>query len=162
MPISQSTFGDISGAVGDFFSAEGDRKKAEGDLIEASNYDLAAKYATQNVGFTEQATALKETQLDRQIYQTIGGERSQISGAGMTEGGSGFYLLRDSASQGALTKSVAQTQGLITEEGYKEQAQSYTNMAAAARVAADAENEAATGADITGAIKGVAAIASLL
>ncbi|WP_316176267.1 hypothetical protein [Bradyrhizobium sp. SZCCHNRI1073] len=161
MAFGANTISSFAGGVSDFFAGEGHRAKAEGDRIEAENYLLASKFATQNVGFTEQATALKESQLDRQIYQTIGGERAQIAGAGLTQGGSGFYLLADSASQGALTKSVAATQGLITEEGYKEQAQSYENMAKAAKLAADAEDQAALGADITGGLKMAASIATL-
>lgn len=162
MAFSASTITDLSGGVSDLFGAEADKAKAEGDRIEAENYRLASQYATQNVGFTEQATALKESQLNRQIYQTMGRETAQVSGAGFQEGGSSFYLLRDSASQGALTKSVAATQGLITEAGYQEQAQSYTNMAKAADVAAAAEDEAATGADITGGLKIAASVATLL
>jgi hypothetical protein len=52
-------------------------------------------------------------------------------------------------------------QGLITEASYTEQAQSYQNMSKAAKLAANAEDEAATGADITAGIKGAAAIATL-
>jgi hypothetical protein len=70
-------------------------------------------------------------------------------------------VLRDSAAQGALTHAVLGQQGLITEAGYKQQAQSYTTMQQAATQAGNAENEAATGAEITGAIKGVAAVASI-
>ena len=68
-------------------------------------------------------------------------------------------LMRESASQGALTKAVAQQQGLITEAGYEEQAQSY--LATSARMAASSENNAAFGADISGVLAGVAAIATL-
>jgi hypothetical protein len=53
--------------------------------------------------------------------------------------------MRDSASQGALVKAVGAEQGLITEEGYKVQAESYKNMGEAARIAADAEDDAADG-----------------
>ncbi len=69
--------------------------------------------------------------------------------------------MRDSASQGALAHAVASQQGLITEEGYKEQAQSYRNMASAAQVAIDSEKDAADMALITGGIKLAASIATL-
>jgi hypothetical protein len=59
-------------------------------------------------------------------------------------------------------KAVAGEQGLITEAYYKEQAASYANIAAAAGMAADAEDKAATGDTITGIIKGVAGVATLL
>ncbi len=152
---------DISGAVGDLFAAEGHKAKAQGDRLEAQNYDLASGLAIQNEKFTETSTAIKQAQLDRSIYQTIGGERADVAGAGFAASGSALDIMRDSASQGALTKAVAGEQGLITEAGYKEQAQSYTNMASAARLAANAEDEAATGSEITGAIKGVAAAANI-
>lgn len=161
MSFGSSTFTDVGGAVSDLFGAEADRAKAQGDRIEASNYDLASGYALQNEKFTETSTAIKQMQLDRSIYQATGAERAAVAGAGFAESGSSIDLLRESASQGAITKAVAGEQGLITEAGYTEQATSYTNMAQAARVAASAEDNAATGADITAGIKGVAAIASV-
>lgn len=159
--FGNTAFSDISGAVGDLFSSEGHKAKAEGDRIEAQNYDLASGLALKNEKFTETSTAIKQSQLDRSIYQTIGGERADVAGAGFAESGSALDLLRDSASQGALTKAVAGQQGLITEASYTEQAQSYTNMASAARLAANAEDDAATGSLITGAIKGIAGVANI-
>lgn len=161
MAFGASTFSDIGGAVSDLFGASSHRSKAEGDRLEAQNYDLASGLATQNEKFTETSTAIKQAQLDRSIYQTIGGQQADVAGAGFAASGSSLDLLRDSAQQGALTKAVAGQQGLITEAGYTEQAQSYTTMAKAARVAADAEDNAAFGADITAGIKGAAAIATL-
>ena len=161
MAFGSATFTDIAGSVSDLFSADADRSKATGDRIEGQNYDLASTLATQNEQFTETSTNIKQAQLDRNIYQTIGGEQADVAGAGFANSGSALDLMRDSASQGALTKAVAGQQGLITEAGYQEQATSYTNMAQAANVAADAEDKAAEGADITAGIKGVAAIATL-
>lgn len=163
--FGNQTFGNISGAVSDLFASEGHEAKAQGDRLEASNYDLASDLALKNEKFTETSTAIKQSQLDRQIYQTMGGQRADVAGAGFASSGSALDLMRDSAAQGALTKAVAGEQGLITEAGYEEQAKSYTNMASAARLAANAEDEAATGSMITGGIKGalaVAQIASLL
>lgn len=159
--LSGSTFSDVAGAASDLFAAQGDRAKATGDLIEAGNYDLASGLATENEKFTETSTAIKQAQIDRNITKTIGGQQADVAGAGFAESGSALDIMRDSASQGALTRAVAGQQGLITEAGYKEQATADTNMAQAARVAANAENEAAQGADITSAIKGVAAVATL-
>lgn len=175
MAISSSTFTDIGGAVSDLFAADADRTKAQadivksqGDALEAANYGEAADFATQNVGYTQQATQLKEVQQQRQITQTLGTQQAQVAGAGFASSGSALDLLRDSAAQGALSKAVLGNQGLITEAGYQEEAQSYTNMSKAAdfavqgdELAAQAENEQANGADIAGAIKGVAAVASV-
>jgi hypothetical protein len=152
---------DAGGAVSDLFSASADRAKAQGDLLEKQNYLLAADLAKQNEQFTEQSTAIKTAQIDRETFKAIGGEQADIAGAGLQQSGSAIDLLRESASQGALTKAVASQQGLITEAGFAEQAQADQVQAQAAQVAADAENKAASGADITGVLKGAAALASL-
>jgi hypothetical protein len=159
--FGQGTFNNISGAVGDLFAAEGHRIKAEGNRVEAENYDLAARYSDQNVQFTKTSTAIKQAQLDRENYKVIGGQAADVAGAGFAASGSAIDLMRESAQQGALTKAVGEQQGLITEAGYEQQAASYRNMSKAARMAADAEDSAATGATITGAIKGVTAAAQI-
>lgn len=175
MAFGASTISDIGGAVSDLFASSADRSKAQGlrlkaqgDAIEGQDYDLAASLAGQNEKFTETSTAIKQAQNDRAIYQTIGGQQADIAGSGFAASGSALDLLRDSASQGALTKAVAGQQGLITEAGYTEQQQSYQNLSKAAglavqqdNLAANAADNAAAGADITSAIKGVAAIATL-
>lgn len=148
MSISQQTFGDFGGAVSDLFSgfgaeaqaglkAKGLRIQAQGDLAEAHNYDLAAGLAGQNAQFTEASTAIKEAQIERQTTLALGGQRADIAGAGFAASGSALDMLRDSASQGALTKAVAGQQGLITEAGYNEQQKSYETMASAARSTAE-------------------------
>jgi hypothetical protein len=161
MAFGNSTFTDAAGAVSDLFAAEGHRYKAKGDLFEAENYDRASELATQNEKFTETSTAIKQSQLDRENFKMLGGQQADIAGAGFAMSGSGIDLLRESAQQGALQKAVGAEQGLITEAGYKEQAESYTTMSKAAHMAADAENQAAFGADITGGIKAAASIATL-
>lgn len=175
MALGSSTFSDIGGAVSDLFGASADsskaqglRIKAQGDALEGQNYDMAATLAQQNEAFTEQSTAIKETQNQRQINSTIGGQKADVASAGFGSGGSGMYLMMDSAAQGRLTQSVAEQQGHITEAGYNEQAQSYQNMSKAAQfavegdnLAADAADKAAQGSTITGILKGVAAVASI-
>ena len=159
--LSSATFSNAGGAVSDLFAASGDRAKAAGDRIQAQNYDLASTLATQNEQFTETSTAIKQHEIDRNVYQTIGGQQADVAGAGFAASGSALDLLRDSAAEGALTHAVAGQQGLITEAGFTEQATSFTNMAQAARMAADAEDKAAKGSTITGIIKGAAAVASV-
>lgn len=161
MAFGNATFTDAAGAVSDLFAADADRSKAAGDRIEGTDYDLASSLATQNEKFTETSTQIKQAQLDRSIYQATSGVTADTAGSGFSASGSSLDVLRDSASQGALTKAVGQQQGLITDAGYTEQATSYANMGQAARMAADAEDKAAEGADITAGIKGVAAIATL-
>ena len=161
MAFGNATFTDAGGAASDLFAGIGDKAKAQGDFAEASNYTLASNLATTNANFTQTSTAIKEAQQQRETTMTLGGQQADVAGAGFAESGSSLDLLRDSASQGALSHAVLGQQGLITEAGYQEQAQSYQTMATAATAAGNAENQAATFADITGAIKGVAAVASI-
>lgn len=159
--LSGATFADFGGAASDIFAGFGDQAKAQGDFAEAGEYTLASQLATQNEKFTETSTAIKEAQQTREQTQAIGGQQADVAGAGFASSGSSLDLLRDSASQGALTHAVLGQQGLITEAGYTEQAKSYTDMATAATNAGNAANDASTFADITGGIKAIAGIATL-
>jgi len=165
MALGKDTFTFGSNAVSDIFggiadienadlkakglniSAEGTRLKAMGDRAEAENYDRASTLALQNERFTEQSTAIQQAQLERNTVMQIGGQRADIAGAGFTESGSGLDILADSARQGALAKAVLGQQGLITEAGYQEQADSYTTMASTARATATGEDQIANETD---------------
>jgi hypothetical protein len=169
MAFGQSTFSDFAGAASDLFSsqlgAESDRIKAQGDLAEATSYDMAAQLALLNEQYTKTETAVKETQNEREIYQTISSQQAGVAGGGLAASGSALDLLRSSASQGALSQAIIGQQGLITEAGYQEQHDSYTNMAAAARAAAASEEQLASDTEtagwITGGIKAIAGVATL-
>lgn len=161
MAFGSSTFSGLGGAVSDLFAAEGHRLKARGDKFEQENYDLAAQLADKNVQFAATSTAIKQHQADRELFKSLGTTQADVAGAGFAESGSALDILRSSASEGALSKAVLSEQGLITEEGYKQQAQSYRNMSRAAQVAIDAEENAAIGSEITGALKGIAGLATL-
>ena len=169
MAFGSGTINSAGGAVQDIFGGQatgaGLRLRARGNLAEADNYDLAATLARQNAAFTEESTAVKTAQMGRAVYRGIGTAESDIAGAGFAMSGSALDILRDSASQGALTKAILGRQGLITEAGYEEQAQSFTNMSKAARYAAEEQDKMAGTAErngwITGGIKGAAALASL-
>lgn len=161
MAFGTGTIQSAGGAVQDIFSGFAHEAKAKGLRIEAENYDLAAGFASKNAQFTETSTAIKQSQLDRDIFKTMGGISADVAGAGFAASGSALDILRDSASQGALTKAVGSQQGLITEEGYKVQAETYTNMGKAALMAAEAEDNAALGSNISAAFKGANAITSI-
>lgn len=161
MAFGTGTITAATGAVSDLFAASGHSTKAAGDRIEADNYDMASDLALQNSKYTEDSTKIKLAQQDRELTMTIGGQQAGTAGAGLAASGSALSLLADSASQGGLTHAVLQQQGVITEAGYQEQAASYTNMAKAARMAADAEDTASTGSMITGIMKGITAVASI-
>jgi hypothetical protein len=161
MAIGPETFTNLGGAASDLFAGIADKAKAKYDFSEGQNYDLAAELAKQNEKFTETSTAIKEAQQSRESMMLLGGQQADVANAGFAESGSSLDLLRDSAAQGALTHAVLGQQGLITEAGYQEQAQSYKTMSAAATEAGNAENDAAGFANVTAAFKGVAAIATL-
>jgi hypothetical protein len=161
MPLNAPAFGTIGAGVSDLFSVGGYRSKAQGNLMEAANYELAAKYAEQEAEYTKESTAIQTMQAERQMYKSMGQTTADVAGAGFTTGGSALDLLRESASQGALQQAVLQRQGLITEQGYEEQAQSYRTMEAAAQMAASAEKKAAIAAEWTGGIKIATGIASM-
>lgn len=162
MALGASTFSNIGGGISDLFAADADRAKAQGDRIEAQNYDLASKYALQEADYTKESTAIQGMQAERQTYSSMSQTKADIAGGGFAASGSGLDILAQSASQGAIQQAVIQRQGLITEQGYEEQSQSYLNMESAANLAASAEDKAAQGAEIGAGFKFAAAIASLL
>jgi dsDNA-binding SOS-regulon protein len=161
MAFGSATFTDFGGAASDLFAAQGDKSKQQFDYAEASNYELGANLADQNAQFTQTSTAIKEAQQQRELTMSMGQTQADVAGAGFSASGSGLDIMRDSASQGALAHAVLGQQGLITEAGYQEQAQSYNTMATAATQAGNAEGNASTFADITGGIKAIAGLATL-
>jgi len=158
--LSASTFSNAGGAVADIFAASAYRTKGAGNRIQAQEYDLAQQLSLQNEQFTKTSTAIKTYQQQRTVEGALGQQAADVAASGFGAGGSALDLLRDSASQGALTKQVLGQQGLIEEAGYREQAQSYGLMAQSARMAAEAEDKAAQGAGISAGLKGAAAGAS--
>lgn len=197
MALGKDTFSAAGGAVDSLFAgigelksgklkgkalnlqAQGLRIKAAGNLAEADNYDLAGTLAKQNVAYTEQSFAIKQMQMDREVAKSLGETSAGVAGAGFANSGSALDIMRDSAAQGALSKAVLGQQGLITEAGYKQQADSFKVMSSAARMAAAGENSiadqtdqlakdtidasetAATGDFISGAFKAVTSLATL-
>lgn len=149
------------GAVADLFAMRGAKFKAKGNRLEAAQYDRSAAFSEKNALYEKMATEVKLTQLDREIYRSQGGTAADVAGAGFAASGSALDILADSAAQGALARAVTLEQGLINEEGYREQAKSYRTMAESSRLAADAQDDAALGYSITAGIKGITAIAQL-
>ncbi len=147
--------------VSDIFAGFGAQSKAQGDLIEQQNYQLAAKYAQQEALFSEMSGRIQQMQETREISKSLGATVADVAGAGFATSGSAIDLLRESASQGALVKQVSEYQSNITTAGYKEQAQSYSNMAAAAGIAASADSKAATGDFMAAGIQGAVAAAKV-
>jgi hypothetical protein len=129
MPASQAGFADLGGAVKDIFGAVGEAKSAKG-------YSQAAGFAEQNAEIAEQNARIQGVMAQRQITQTLGSQSAEIGGAGFNASGSALDLMRDSASQGALTKQLISNQGAINVLGYKAEAANYSSMASAAKSSA--------------------------
>lgn len=144
MPVSQAGFADIGGAVKDLFGGIGEFESASG-------YKAAAGYATQNADIAKQSEQIQETQAQRKIYQTIGGQKADIGGAGLAESGSALDVMRSSAEQGSLTKQLIAAQGQINVNGYEEEASNYNAMATAAKTSG-------TGSIIGGVVSAAASI----
>lgn len=162
MAISDRTINDLGGAVSDIFNYEALGSKEEALQFEEQNYEAASQLALQNEQFTKTSTAIKQQQSDRELYQSLGRTTGAVAGAELDLSGSSLDILRESAQQGATTRAVIGQQGLITEAGYQEQAQSYQNMAQAAQVAENAEKTSGIGDLIGAGLKGAAAIATLI
>lgn len=127
---------DTGSAVSALFGAKGARAAAK-------SYGTAQSIAEQNAALEEQATKIKEIQLSRGIFKTIGLQKAQIGGAGFAASGSALDLLRSSASEGALSKALVQEQGAITANSYREQASQFGGMKSAARSSATGQDIAA-------------------
>src|SRR6516165_945119 len=126
--FSPTTFSDIGGAFSDLMAASAARSKQTGLQLEEQQYEQAAAFAQQNVEYTKQSTAIQEYQKQREVMQTLGQQQADVAASGFAESGSALDIERDSANQGALAQGVLAQQGLITEAGYEEQAQSYQLM----------------------------------
>lgn len=161
MALGPATFQAAGGAVQDLFAASALRTKARGSRIEAEQYDLASRLALQNEQFSRTSTEIKQVQQQRGLYMNLGQQAADVAASGFASSGSALDLLRDSASQGALTKAVVGQQGLIEQAGYRQQAQSFQLMSSAARMAARADEDAADMAPLTAMMKIGASLATL-
>lgn len=137
-------------ATGDIFSSAGgavsDIFGAVGDFDEAKGYKTAAKLSTENAATAAQSTQIQEMAAQRQAFQTIGGQVSDVAGAGLKEGGSATELLRSSQQQASLQKQLIADQGQINVRGYQEQA-------AADKAQAEAKESGGIGGLIGGVLK---------
>jgi hypothetical protein len=163
-------------ATSDLYAAEAEQYKIAGTQFERASYQEAAALAGQNEQFTAISTRIKAAQAQRELTMSLGTTQANVAGAGLAASGSALDVLRESASQGALTRAVIKSQGLITEAGYNEQQQSYLNMVEAANAAikgdtvaqqadyaaASTAKEAATFSFIGAAVAGAGAMATLL
>lgn len=123
---SNNFWSGVGGAVSDLFAAQGSK-------LAGQQYGMAAAASEQAARDTELSTGIQLVQADRNILQTIGGERADTAGAGFSMSGSAGDLLRMSASNGALTKQLISEQGNMTAAGYRSQEQSYQTQQSGAK-----------------------------
>lgn len=117
---------DLGGAVTDLFGARGARSSA-------GSYEEAERIANENAVLAGAATRTKALLLQRQITKGLGSTQAQVAGAGFAASGSALDIMRDSASQGAITKALNEEQGAITVNSFREQANQFGAMAKAAK-----------------------------
>lgn len=126
MPLSAGGFADLGSAASSIFGAAGSAASAKG-------LSKAAVFAGQNAEIAAQSTRIQQTMAQRQITQTLGGQRADVAGSGLAASGSALDLMRDSAQQGALTKQLISAQGAISVNGYQAEQASYEAQASAAK-----------------------------
>lgn len=148
----QSGFNSAGMAVNSLFGAKASKEMAAGYRMSAETYGAAAGLARDNAKIVGKSTDLKLMQTDRQLYDVLGGQASDIAGAGFAASGSALDLLADSTTQGELTMSLIELQGEIDENAYKMQAQAYEGQAALANSQAAAAEKTAQGNQIAGYI----------
>lgn len=125
--------------------------QSEGAAAEAKSYTGASQLAQQNAALTAASTRIQETETSRQIFQAEGTQTADVASAGFTESGSALDLLRSSAQQGSLAKSLTNIQGAIAENSYAAQAGAYQGAAASAKESV-AANQTSAVASIGGAL----------
>lgn len=130
----------IGGAVSSLFSSKG-------NTAQANSYTSAAQLEQQNAQLQAASTKIQETQIARSVALSAGTTQADVAGAGFTMSGSALDLMKSSAQQGSLAKSLVNIQGAISENSYASEAGTYLAKAKAA-------NEAQTAGTI-GAIASV-------
>jgi hypothetical protein len=167
-------FGAASSLLGGVSSLIGGNAASAGSKAAAKAYGVAAGYADQNaqLALENEALAQKGTEITklgftRQLYQVMGGARADVAASGLAQSGSAEDVMRSTAQQGALTKSLITLQGDIAAKGYeaeslsyKAQAASYAGQAQAATAQAGAQKSGGTLGLIGGIIGGIASIFS--
>ena len=147
MALGSDFFSNTGGAVRDIFSAYGSFQSAGG-------YSAAAKAAERNADLTREETEVKLAQQQRTAFQVLGGQKADIASAGFLESGSALDIMRDSASQAALSKAMIDRQGDIKAEGFEAQAKMY-------RAMADASESSGWGSIISSGIRLLAGFGGL-
>jgi hypothetical protein len=89
--------------------------KAQALLWEADAKGKIRVIIDQNA-FTEQLTAIQQTQANRQIKQTIGSQQAAVASSAFPNSGSALAVLRESAERGALVLSLRIQLGQVSQD----------------------------------------------
>jgi len=153
---------DLVGAAGSFLGGQANsaalQASAEGYRKEAQGFRDAANLEGFNIAYAGASGQLQDFAAARQIYKSESGTRADVAGAGFSGQGSAGDILRESAQQGAMQRSIIGTQTAINENTYKIQQTAYNaeaDQADAAASAAEAQASAASTGGIMDAIGGV-------
>ena len=101
-----------------------------GNAAASANQGNAATART-NAAIVGNSTALKVMQQGRKAYQILGGQRADIAGAGLAASGSALDVIRSSARDASVDKSLIQMQGQMDVNALLGQATAYDKAAEA-------------------------------
>lgn len=153
--------GGIGGAVSDMYTSEADSIEAAGDWTAAQSDTAAANIENQNINLEKLSTQFQDVQTQRKISQTEGAATA-IEGSGNVGGGSAGDIMRESVQQGALAKTIINTQGAMQENAFQAQEDAYTGEATALKAKSNAEDKMAQGAQVAGVFSILGGIAGML
>ena len=146
-----ANIGGIGGDIESLGNAASALFSSQGNAAEANSYTSAGQLEEQNAQLTAASTRIQETQTARGVAQSLGTTQADVAAAGFTNSGSALDVLRSSAQQGSLQKSLINIQGAINEN-------SYASQAGADFAKAKAANEANT----AGTVSAIASIGGAL
>lgn len=146
-----ANIGGIGGDIESLGNAASALFSSQGNAAEADSYSSAASLEEQNAQLTAASTRIQETQTARQVAQSLGTTQADVASAGFTQSGSALDIMRSSAQQGALAKSLINIQGAINENSF-----------AAEAGADEAKAKAANEANQAGTVSAIASIGGAL
>lgn len=146
-----ANIGGIGGDIESLGNAASALFSSQGNAAEANSYSSAASLEEQNAQLTAASTRIQETQTARQVAQSLGTTQTDVASAGFTNSGSALDVIRSSAQQGSLAKSLINIQGAINENSF-----------AAEAGADEAKAKAANEANKAGTVSAIASIGGAL
>ncbi len=135
--LLRSSITDLLGFQGDAeqsaAAAQATRLTEAGTQAEADAYAMASAISGGNQQSEAIAESVREVQLNREVEQTVGGQKADIAANGFTQGGSGLDLMRSSYRQGALATQLSSLGSEQVQRGFLQQAAASAGEMAAAQ-----------------------------